>query len=401
MPRRTPTAGDPMSSLFLNRLSSASPPTPPTALKMPARDDVGACDSSLSSWRELKTDAAAALQSVLEVKSISKSALTLSNPVSVMATRSTVPGMKLERGAVDSYFPLRVLDASAAFGRNYASNATAEPVTPDARLLDAAIALSELKSGVGNSNVSMRTATKRDLQGGLQKEHCRCTKSKCLMLYCSCFRKQVLCTKDCLCTQCKNNVENDGERKLVTTRKLGNGCKCKKNNCLKKYCDCLRDGFYCSDSCACLLCLNVFKPDENKHDKQAAKSDVCGPEQRELSKTSNAVGGISARLDAQYDHGRLAQKPEYFGRDLPKTSNAVDGISAMIDEKYDHGKQAIQPEYFGRDFPKTPNAVGGISAMLAAQSSVVEQMAIFWQMDAPMPNIPSASSAFTVVHPQQ
>lgn len=178
----------------------------------------------------------------------------------------------------------------------------------------------------------MRTATKRDLERELQKEYCRCTKSKCLMLYCSCFSKQVLCTKDCLCTQCKNNVENDGERKLVTTRKLGNGCRCKKNNCLKKYCDCLRDGFYCSDSCACLLCLNVFKPDENNHDKQATKSDVCGPEPRELSKTSNAVGGISA--------------------------------------------------------------------MLAAQSSCVEQSTIFRQMDAPMLNIPSASSAFTVVYPQ-
>ena len=121
--RRTPTAGDTMSRL-------GSPPTPPTVMKMPARDDVGAYDSSLSPWRELKATArgmidgaslsenhgdrpalhrrisAAALQSVLEVKSISKGALTLSNPVSVMAARSTVPGMKLERGAVDSYFPL-------------------------------------------------------------------------------------------------------------------------------------------------------------------------------------------------------------------------------------------------------------------------------------------------------
>ena len=266
----------------------------------------------------------------------------------------------------------RVLDGSAAFGRKYDIFAAAKPAASDARLLDAAIALSELKSGVGNSNVSMRTAKKRDLERESQKEYCRCTKSKCLMLYCSCFRKQVLCTKDCLCTQCKNNVENDGERKLVTTRKLGNGCKCKKNNCLKKYCDCLRDGFYCSDSCACLLCLNVFKPDENKHDKQATKSDVGGPEQRELSKTSNAVGGISAMLAARYDHGKVAE----------------------------------QPEYFGRDFPKTPNAVGGISAMLAAQSSGVERCfgtlsTIFRQRDAPMLNIPSASSAFTVVYPQE
>ena len=120
----TPTAGDTMSRL-------GSPPTPPTVMKMPARDDVGAYDSSLSPWRELKATAqgmvmgasiskdyvalsdvhrrvsAAALQSVLEVKGISTGALTLSNPITVMAARSRVPGVKLlERGEEDTYFPL-------------------------------------------------------------------------------------------------------------------------------------------------------------------------------------------------------------------------------------------------------------------------------------------------------
>ena len=118
--RKSSTAVDP----------GALPPTPPTVVKRPARDDVGACDSSLSPWRELKATArgmlegaslsgdggtlpglhrrvsAAALQSVLEVKRISTGALTLSNPVAVMAARSTVPGMKLENGEEDSYFPL-------------------------------------------------------------------------------------------------------------------------------------------------------------------------------------------------------------------------------------------------------------------------------------------------------
>lgn len=46
---------------------------------------------------------------MLEVKRISTGALTLSNPVSVMAARSTVPGIKLEQGEEDSYFPLSLL----------------------------------------------------------------------------------------------------------------------------------------------------------------------------------------------------------------------------------------------------------------------------------------------------
>ena len=47
---------------------------------------------------------------MLEVKRISTGALTLSNLVAVMAARSTVPGMRLEHGEEDSYFPLSLFD---------------------------------------------------------------------------------------------------------------------------------------------------------------------------------------------------------------------------------------------------------------------------------------------------
>lgn len=44
---------------------------------------------------------------------------------------------------------------------------------------------------------------------------------------------------------------------------LSRGCKCKRNKCLKKYCECFRATILCSDNCKCINCKNVsetFQP---------------------------------------------------------------------------------------------------------------------------------------------
>ena len=41
------------------------------------------------------------------------------------------------------------------------------------------------------------------------EQGCRCAKSHCLMLYCSCFRSMKTCGASCTCTACKN----DGQHK--------------------------------------------------------------------------------------------------------------------------------------------------------------------------------------------
>lgn len=41
---------------------------------------------------------------------------------------------------------------------------------------------------------------------------CKCPKSKCLLMYCECFSRDVICNEKCSCYQCRNNMDFDDKR---------------------------------------------------------------------------------------------------------------------------------------------------------------------------------------------
>jgi len=115
---------------------------------------------------------------------------------------------------------------------------------------------------------------------------CNCRKSGCLKMYCECFRQKGYC-EGCNCVGCMNTPqfehirretmqaiksknpfafeklvviktkENDMQRnKSVPMAQHIKGCRCKKTNCKKKYCECFQLGVLCGPDCQCTGCLN-------------------------------------------------------------------------------------------------------------------------------------------------
>lgn len=136
-----------------------------------------------------------------------------------------------------------------------------------------------------NNNALFMQASIPGMLSGTQTK-CKCKKSKCLKLYCECFKARGYCGDDCSCEGCSNKPGCDDDienaREIILTRnpqafaeKIAEtvvpsqdglltsgaqhmrGCNCKKSRCQKKYCECFQAGVPCGEHCKCNGCANT------------------------------------------------------------------------------------------------------------------------------------------------
>ena len=105
---------------------------------------------------------------------------------------------------------------------------------------------------------------------------CRCSKTKCLKLYCDCFAEGKYCS-DCDCKDCFNNIEHKEVCDLVVFKTKAKNprafkcdkeknykvCHCTKSFCMKKYCECFQQNRVCNSNCKCKGCKNLPVTEES------------------------------------------------------------------------------------------------------------------------------------------
>ena len=175
----------------------------------------------------------------------------------------------------------------SAFGTDPAGNATSPYRVPSSRMLAVQTPKASSSSYIPNSiehavSTPPSSAEEQPSAAGSSSEsivriRCRCTRSNCLKMYCECFTNNKQCDPTlCECVECRNDPLHAAKQrqargvilrrnpiafqakvhKLHGNRRHTRGCKCQRSRCVKRYCECYREGMQCSSDCACIECCN-------------------------------------------------------------------------------------------------------------------------------------------------
>jgi Tesmin/TSO1-like CXC domain, cysteine-rich domain len=134
--------------------------------------------------------------------------------------------------------------------------------------------LSKKQLPIASGGKENRGAANPGASSDHKKGVCNCKKSRCLKLYCECFAARLYCD-GCNCKDCHNTPEYEPEREKAVSQALSKnraafdpriaeehnmGCKCRRSQCLKKYCEVRRIALSIVRKHHLTFYLSVFKP---------------------------------------------------------------------------------------------------------------------------------------------
>lgn len=188
----------------------------------------------------------------------------------------------------------KTLTKDQATPRTPATVASAETPSPVAAASKRSASVSDsvvIKRSKGIEKLDMLVSASLEVGPMLEVDGCSCPKSKCIALYCDCFKAGRRCNpKSCSCLNCKNTVAEsgpNGARTLAIRSILSRNprafitagmpnqplksdpgvtvCNCVRSRCLKLYCTCFQIGETCKEgSCTCVKCENVEGSDSRE-----------------------------------------------------------------------------------------------------------------------------------------
>ena len=206
------------------------------------------------------------------------------------------------------------------------------------------------------------------------KIKCTCSKTGCLKKYCACYANGVPCD-GCDCKNCENLGSNEIEKKIYpiiqnhTNKNQRVICNCTKSNCMKKYCECYKQGFSCNSLCRCVECKNknIVKVNNNNINNNFAEirdfSASFFPNNENIEENIK----IDYRLPCNY-------QPEAFGICVGKEKLDLDKRDIdlyMISSKINLAKNYLNftPKFSKRKRIRSKNESGNLKTCPTTNSS--------------------------------
>lgn len=139
------------------------------------------------------------------------------------------------------------------------------------------------------------------------------------------------------------------------------GCKCKKSNCLKKYCECFEAGVACGPNCRCFDCKNHVSTEHSRTPSQRS-SEVSNPVVMQIangSSRSYSHSSVPMRVPSTVGSGKRRRESSpvaIVSEDVGvQQRNAVD-----IDSKF---PRVLEEQFFSHRFNHV-NSTPGFKSLL-------------------------------------